>query len=86
MATFVYVLCAVTSLLCTWMLASAYRRSKHRFLLWSAACFGGFFLNNVLLIIDLRLIPETDLSIIRSLPVLAGLVLLIYGLIWEADR
>lgn len=49
-------------------------------------CFAGFFLNNVLLIIDLRLIPETDLSLIRSLPVLAGLALLIFGLVWDTDR
>jgi len=28
--------------------------------------------------------PEVDLSIWRSLPVLAGLAVLIYGLVWDA--
>ena len=28
--------------------------------------------------------PEMDLSIWRSLPVLAGLAVLLYGLVWDA--
>jgi hypothetical protein len=28
--------------------------------------------------------PELDLGIWRSLPVLAGLVVLIYGMVWDA--
>jgi hypothetical protein len=28
--------------------------------------------------------PELDLSIWRSLPVLAGLAVLLYGLVWDA--
>ena len=86
MATLVYVLCAATSFVCTWLLARAYRRSGLRLLFWSAACFAGLFLNNILLIVDLRLIPDSDLSLIRSLPVLAGLSLLIFGLVWDTDR
>ena len=43
-------------------------------------------MNNVLLIVDLRVIPETDLSLIRTLPVLVGLALLIYGMVWDSDQ
>ena len=39
-------------------------------------------LNNILLIIDVRT-PDVDLSHIRSLPAVAGLLVMIFGLIWE---
>ena len=84
MAIFVYVLCALTSLACAVLLLRGYLRSRARLLLWSGLCFVGLFLNNVLLIVDVRLVPDTDLSIWRTLPALAGLGALIYGLVWES--
>ena len=84
MATIVYVLCALTSLACAVLLLRGYRRSGVRLLLWSGLCFVGLFLNNLLIVVDVRLVPETDLSAWRSLPALAGLVLLVYGRVWEA--
>jgi len=86
MSTVVYCLCALTSLLCSWLLLHGYRRSRTRLLLWSGLCFAGFFVNNVLLIVDLRLVPERDLSIIRTLPVLVGLALLVFGMVWDTDQ
>lgn len=83
MAIFVYVLCALTSLACAVLLLRGYARSRVRLLLWSGLCFAGLFLNNVLLIVDVRLVPDTDLSIWRTLPALAGLGVLLYGLVWE---
>lgn len=82
MAETVYALCALTSLLCAVLLFRGYRRSGTRLLLWSSACFLGFFLNNVLLLVDLS-VPLEDLSIWRSLPALAGTLVLVYGLVWE---
>lgn len=84
MATFIYALCALTSLLCALLLARGYRRSRVRLLLWSSLCFAGLATNNVLLFIDLRVVPDVDLSVWRSLPALAGLLVLIYGLVWDA--
>jgi hypothetical protein len=81
----VYVLCALTSLACAWLLLRAYRRTRQRLLLWSGLCFAGLALNNVLLVVDLRMVPETDLSLVRTLPALAGVALLLYGFIWDAD-
>jgi hypothetical protein len=86
MSTVVYGLCALTSLLCSWLLLQGYRRSGTRLLVWSGLCFAGFFMNNVLLIVDLRVMPERDLSILRTLPVLVGLALLIYGMVWDTDQ
>lgn len=82
MAETVYALCALTSLLCAVLLFRGYRRNGTRLLLWSSACFLGFFLNNLLLLVDVN-VPLEDLSIWRSLPALAGTLVLVYGLIWE---
>lgn len=82
MAIVVYALCALTSLLCAALLFRGYRRGGARLLLWSSICFVGFFFNNLLLLVDVN-VPLEDLSIWRSLPALAGTLILVYGLIWE---
>lgn len=85
MATAVYILCAATSLACAVLLLRAYGQSRARLLFWSGLCFVGLALNNALLFVDLVVLPQTDLYVLRSLPTLVGLGLLIYGLIWDAD-
>ena len=86
MALIVYALCALASLICAVMLLRGYQRTRVRLLLWSGLCFAAFALNNVLLIIDVRILIERDLSVVRSLPSLVGIALLLYGLVWESDR
>lgn len=83
MATAVYVLCALTSLTCAALLLRSYARNRVRLLLWVGLCFAGLSLNNILLFIDLRVTPQVDLSLWRSLPAVAGVLALIYGLVWE---
>jgi hypothetical protein len=83
MATLVYALCALTSLACAVLLLRGYLRSRARLLLWSGLCFAGLAANNVLLLIDKRVVPTMDLSLWRSLPALAGVAVLLYGLVWE---
>ncbi|MEP6991853.1 MAG: DUF5985 family protein [bacterium] len=85
MGIFVYSLCALTSLICAVMLLRGYQRSRVRLLLWSGLCFACFALNNVILFIDLQVLPDRDLSVLRSLPSLVGMGLLLYGLVWESD-
>jgi len=82
MADLAYILCALTSIGCALLLLRGYKQSGSRLLFWSGLCFVGLALNNILLIIDVRT-PDVDLSHIRSLPALAGLLLMIFGLIWE---
>ncbi len=84
MATFVYALCALTSVLCAMLLMRGYRQSRARMLLWAGLCFCGLALNNVLLFIDMRVVPDVDLSVWRTVPALAGVLVLIYGLVWES--
>ncbi|HYC92957.1 MAG TPA: DUF5985 family protein [Thermoanaerobaculia bacterium] len=82
-ANVVYILCAATSSLCAGLLFRGYRRSGARLLFWSALCFIGLALNNVMLIVDVRVVPGIDLSTWRMVPAVAGAALLLYGLIWE---
>ena len=76
-------LCALTSLACAVLLLRGYRSSRARLLLWSGLCFAGFALNNALLFVDLRVLPEHDLSLWRTLPALVGVGILLYGLVWD---
>ena len=83
MATLVYALCALTSAACAVLLLRGYFNSRARLLLWAGLCFAGLAANNILLLIDKRVVPTVDLSLWRSLPALAGVALLLYGLVWE---
>lgn len=83
MAGIVYGLCALTALLCAWLLVSAYGRSRSKLLLWSGLCFVGLTINNILLVIDKVILPLVDLSTLRSSVSLLAMVVLLYGLIWE---
>lgn len=82
MIAVVHVLCALTSLLCALLLARAFTRTRSRLLLWSALCFAGMALQNVLLIVD-KATPTIDLSVTRTLPALLGVLILLFGLVWE---
>ncbi|HEX9986196.1 MAG TPA: DUF5985 family protein [Thermoanaerobaculia bacterium] len=79
----VYILCAATSTLCAILLLRGYRQSKAHLLLWSAVCFIGLALNNVLLVVDLRTGDAVDLSIWRIIPAVIGAGALLYALVWE---
>jgi hypothetical protein len=81
--TVVYALCAMTSIACAWLLLRGYARTRVRLLLWSGLCFSGLALNNILLFIDVRVLPDVDLSIVRTIPAVIGMLLLVYGLVWE---
>ena len=80
----VYVLCAITSCLCSILLWRGYRRSGVNMLVWSSLCFLGLTLDNVLLYIDVFVVPEYSLLVWRKLPGLLALVALLYGLVWDS--
>lgn len=85
MAAIVYSLCAVTALACAVLLFLGFRRTGNRLLFWSALCFVGLTLNNVLVLVDLRMIPDISLFTWRNATALFAMALLLYGLIWEVD-
>ena len=84
MGAIVNILCAVTSVACAILLLRGFVQRRLRLLLWSGLCFAGFAIGNTLLVVDTMVVLQTDLSLFRSLPVLAGLAILIYGLVWDA--
>lgn len=81
-AILVYILCAATSGFCAVLLLRGYAKSRARLLFWSGLCFTGLALNNLLLVVDVH-VPAVDLSFWRTVPALAGISLLVYGLVWE---
>ena len=86
MAAAVYLLCALTSIVCATLLIRAYRANRARLLFWSSLCFIGLALNNVLLFVDLVLVPQVDLRTVRDLTALAALAVMLFGLIWDQER
>jgi hypothetical protein len=85
MVGLIYSLCALTALLCSWLLLRAYFNSKYKLLLWGGLCFVGLTLNNILLIIDKFVVPYVDLSVWRSLVALLSVIIFLYGLIWDSE-
>jgi hypothetical protein len=85
MAASVYFLCFATSAVCAWLLVRSYLRNRSVLLLWSAACFVLLALNNFFVVLDLVLLPEFDLMLVRHGFALAAIATLLYGFIWELE-
>jgi Family of unknown function (DUF5985) len=83
MAEAVYLLCALTSVLCAALLIRSWFQSRARLLLWSSLCFVGLALNNVLLFVDLIIVPQIDLALVRSSVALFSISIMAVALIWE---
>jgi hypothetical protein len=85
MAAAVYMLCALTSIVCATLLLRTSSRSGARLLFWSGWGFACLALGNVMLFIDLVMVPERDLLLVRNFLTLGGIAMMLYGLIWEAE-
>ena len=84
MAEAVYLLCAATSIVCGVLLLRGYQMTKTQLLFWASLCFLGLAINNVILFIDLIILPGVDLFWWRTLPAIGGMAVLLYGLISES--
>lgn len=85
MGSIVYILCALTSLGAAILLWRGYLRTRQRLLFWSTLCFAIMAISNGILILDLAVLPELDLLPWRSMVTQFGLLVLLYGLIFESD-
>jgi len=92
MASLFYGLCTLTALFCAILLLRAYFRSRYKLLLWGGLCFLGLTLNNALLVIDKIIFPEEKLFLIqldfiiwRLLAALVAMLILLYGVIFDAE-
>ena len=86
MAPLIFALCALAAAICAFLLLQAYGRGGYRLLLWSGLCFVGLTLNNLTLVVDKIIVPHVDLSIPRAALALMAMSVLLYGLIWDAER
>lgn len=85
MAEAIYILCALTSILCAVLLLRGYRATRTRLLFWASVCFGFLALNNVILYFDLVILPpQIDLFWYRNVAALIGMLALVFGLAWES--
>jgi len=84
MAVAIYGLCTLTALVCACLLFVAYRRGRYRLLLWSSLGFAGLTLNNLVLALD-KLVFAPDLTILRASIALLSFIVILYGLIWDAQ-
>lgn len=82
----VYGLCLLTSAVCAGLLTRSWLRSRQALLLWSAACFWLLAVNNLLVVLDMVILPGIDLSPARQATALLAVGVLIYGFVWEVDR
>jgi hypothetical protein len=86
MAAAVYVLSALISLASALLLLRSFARTRTSLLFWAGLCFVGLTLNNLMLFVDKVLVEDTDLSTWRAIPALAGMLVLVYGLVWEETQ
>ena len=81
----IYSLCALLSLGIAVMLWRHHARTRSRLLYWSALCFSGLALNNLLLVLDKLVLPHSDLSMLRQVTALLSLCVMLVGLVWEEE-
>ncbi|MCZ4497094.1 MAG: hypothetical protein JWM25_1679 [Thermoleophilia bacterium] len=84
MVELTYVLNTIVCIVCTVLLWIGWRRGGSQLLMWSAACFLLLSINNALIFVDVLVVPEVDLSILRAATALVGFSVLLFGLIWES--
>jgi hypothetical protein len=85
MAPLIYSLCALLSFGVALLLWRHHGQTRSRLLFWSALCFSGLTVNNLLLVLDKVLWTDGDLSLLRQLTALASLSLLLFGLVYEDE-
>lgn len=85
-AVLVYGGAVAISTACAALLYRGWRRSGSPLLRSAAICFAGLALNDVGRILDVFVFPDVDLIAVRSLPALAGLLVLVHALVKEGAR
>jgi hypothetical protein len=81
----IYILCILTCFGCAFLLMRAFRRNKTRLLFWSALHFLILGFANIVLFLDMAVIREVELLPLRTGLTLVAVLVLLYGLIFEAS-
>lgn len=83
MAAIAYILGALTTTLCAVLLLVGHARVRQRLLLFSGLCFAGLAISNILVFVDLVLLPDVDLYYLRQGTAIVAMSFMLYALIWE---
>lgn len=84
--TAVYVLCFLTSSVCAFLLTRSYLLGRARLLLWSAIAFVLLALNNLLVVIDLVVVPDLpSMELPRLFASLGAVMVMLFGFIWDLE-
>lgn len=81
----VYVLCSLTSFVAMLLVYRSYAQNRTRLLLWTALAFVALAVNNLVLFVDIVILPDVSLLVLRHLVSLIAVGLLLYGFVWEID-
>ena len=84
--TAVYLLCFITSSACALLLARSYAKTGARLLMWSALCFGLLAGNNLIVMIDLLVLRDLDLALVRLGFSAAAVGVLLFGFVWDREE
>lgn len=85
MAAASFVFGMLVSLLCAILLARGFRRSGQRLLLWSSICFFGLAVQSAVIFVDIILLPDVDLHLLRRGTLAIAMAVLVFGLVWDSD-
>lgn len=80
-----YLIAIAASLACTLLLFRGYLRTRVRILLWAALCFVCLTANNLLLFVDLVVLPTIDMRLYRYVTALTGTLFMIYGFLSDTE-
>lgn len=81
MASFTYTLCALTALMCAFLLLRGFIQTRLKVLFWSGLCFAGLAASNAVLVLDKLVFTEIDLLPYRLWIAVTALALLLVGLV-----
>ncbi len=82
----VYLLCLATSVLCAGLLVRSYLRTRQGLLFWSALSFVLLAVNSFIVVLDMLVLRNIDLTPWRHAASLAAICVLLYGFVWKAGR
>jgi len=85
LATIVYALCFLSSVLCAVLLFRSFKNTGRPLLFWTAVSFIILSLNNLLLLVDLSILHSFNLVALRQLSNLTAAGILIFAFIYKAE-
>ncbi|MGE3177202.1 MAG: DUF5985 family protein [Vicinamibacterales bacterium] len=85
MAVTVYILCTLTSSLVALLLLREHWQTASRLLFWGAMSFVAMSASNALVLVDLVILPDVNLALVRASTFCLATVLFLVGIMKDVD-